>query len=1229
MAQFPPNIDHIYRNGDMDYKIISVNGKNIRCVAVDNEGNPIGSPHTKKQIEWEEGNFVDISEVKTEAQPNQPEEQKQNNPQSNRYSFEYDPESGDIVVKRPDGTEHGRLKGLKGEQGASAFEEWCKKKGIKNPTQQDWDDFLASFKGADGYTVHGRDGLSAYEEWKGRQPKNATEEEKSYNTFLKSITGPNGKDGYEGKDGKTGLSAYEYWKSRQPEGADTSETAFWESLRGAPGTNGHEGKDGNDGDVWKPILSRDGKLYFENTRTKAQTDTVDLKGPQGPSADPGKDGDEWEPYMTEDSHQLYFKNQRGDIRGPFDVVGKTGKPGIQGNRGESAYQTWLNEGNRGDQHDFLLWVAKQAQKGDDGQDGDTYIPHIEKGYLFFISKKTGERIPGAPVVGPRGKQGEAGLNGHNVTHKYGYKEIHDWTCPVQAINPHLIASTDNLAAGSSAEHHMRETLNRIDNMRKEGKKLATKLISAEYIGTKGSRRKCNPLNYKWKLGILHPAKLLKEFFWWCSGADTDLLRMCPAEHSKYMGIGTVIFFTALMAMVSSFFAVCYVFGNPDMKPDGNGFAASVIFAIMWGLMIFFLDRFITNTMYSDGKVTISWLELRSALPRILISIFLGIVISAPLELKIFDKEVNIQVASILNKEADEKVQLFSQQAELSFNKQLAPYQKAIKENKIVVDDIDTQLNKIEYDRPKDVIASSGDRYVNGAVLKGSQYNQNQGKQNEYDKNNKPRKDSLNSVRAEYGSKIQKLNEKLDSIEATKASYLAKQELELKEQYKSENAAGLFIRLKALHNIALNEDKIDGYKPWTYGIFNSDTKSKDWSERIYSFNWGLGNPVLWFIGIFLLLVIVTAPFMANVTKDSEDNSDNQEENNNKTSEELKEEHKALVRKGRMVTWPWFAVVALVCGICCNTFFNALPYYIFSAVGMIMMLFILIDVSPVFYKMMLADGQYEQYHHKEKEITQDLTRLNFAKSVAKVNESEIGRLAPLVFGKSFKKIKEILSKEANKRRQLEHNEYAQQGINQEIDEGNKALFEIVLGMKKAIITASYQAWYRDMRDAIIGMHKPIYPTNPNDSNAGNDTIDNQMDPATRAQRENGHHTVDDETFDTENKYGNNTGTSPGYTPSSDDPYPFTPEDHMAGYATDYTDSDDTEDNQSPINANPNEVNDTSSDTSEAGATTVSTEDNNAEVESEPSSEQHPDADVEKEIDITNDADDDDSDDTINPM
>lgn len=127
---------------------------------------------------------------------------------------------------------------------------------------------------------------------------------------------------------------------------------------------------------------------------------------------------------------------------------------------------------------------------------------------------------------------------------------------------------------------------------------------------------------------------LNEFLWICAGADRKVLRQCPTEYAKYAGIGGTILFTALMAMLSGGYALFTVFEDV---------LTAIGFGFFWGLLIFNLDRFIVNTMYSDGKVTISWKEFTSGLPRIIMAVFLGIVISTPLELKIFEDAIDIRI----------------------------------------------------------------------------------------------------------------------------------------------------------------------------------------------------------------------------------------------------------------------------------------------------------------------------------------------------------------------------------------------------------------------------------------------------------------------------------------------------------------------------------------------------------------------------------------------------------
>lgn len=144
---------------------------------------------------------------------------------------------------------------------------------------------------------------------------------------------------------------------------------------------------------------------------------------------------------------------------------------------------------------------------------------------------------------------------------------------------------------------------------------------------------------------------INEFLWSCAGVNKAVLRQCPSDYSKYAGIGGMILFTAIMAAISGGYAMYFVFHEEPLTTTdltksidtNNGLGLSIAFGIFWGLLIFNLDRFIVNTMYSDGKHTISWAEIRSGLPRIIMAVFLGIVISTPLEMKIFSDQIDTQV----------------------------------------------------------------------------------------------------------------------------------------------------------------------------------------------------------------------------------------------------------------------------------------------------------------------------------------------------------------------------------------------------------------------------------------------------------------------------------------------------------------------------------------------------------------------------------------------------------
>jgi hypothetical protein len=137
--------------------------------------------------------------------------------------------------------------------------------------------------------------------------------------------------------------------------------------------------------------------------------------------------------------------------------------------------------------------------------------------------------------------------------------------------------------------------------------------------------------------IKYPFQKLYKFFLWSSGADLEVLKKSPTDVNKYFGIGGTIIFTSLMASFAGGYAFFTAFKNPIL---------SVFFGIFWGALIFNLDRYIVSTFgVGDGKKTISKQELIEAAPRLVMAMLLGFVIATPLELKLFEREINAEIST--------------------------------------------------------------------------------------------------------------------------------------------------------------------------------------------------------------------------------------------------------------------------------------------------------------------------------------------------------------------------------------------------------------------------------------------------------------------------------------------------------------------------------------------------------------------------------------------------------
>ena len=146
------------------------------------------------------------------------------------------------------------------------------------------------------------------------------------------------------------------------------------------------------------------------------------------------------------------------------------------------------------------------------------------------------------------------------------------------------------------------------------------------------------------------------FLCFCAGADTQLLARCPqSERVKEQGIGGVVFATATLAFFSGSYAFYTVFSpkpgfmagavqEVSLVAEWSAMFGAVLFGLVWSLVIFNLDRFIVASGgHGDGTDKITLGEFGRAIPRIIMAIVIGLVLSKPLEIRIMKTEIEAQL----------------------------------------------------------------------------------------------------------------------------------------------------------------------------------------------------------------------------------------------------------------------------------------------------------------------------------------------------------------------------------------------------------------------------------------------------------------------------------------------------------------------------------------------------------------------------------------------------------
>src|SRR3569833_910611 len=192
-------------------------------------------------------------------------------------------------------------------------------------------------------------------------------------------------------------------------------------------------------------------------------------------------------------------------------------------------------------------------------------------------------------------------------------------------------------------------------------------------------------------------KKITRFFWFCSGAHIGTLKKYPIDHNKYVGIGATIFFTALFASLSGGYAMYFVFNG---SPFAVGFA--ILFGMIWGLAIFNMDRYIVSSINKEGTTK---QQVIQASPRILLAIMIGIVISRPLELKIFDKEIRQKLKTAYLKGQHRRIDTLQK----TFNDKYAKELNKKNDLKKVKDSLERDINRSRAQLNQEVFGEKNDQ----------------------------------------------------------------------------------------------------------------------------------------------------------------------------------------------------------------------------------------------------------------------------------------------------------------------------------------------------------------------------------------------------------------------------------------------------------------------------------------------------------------------------------------
>lgn len=260
-------------------------------------------------------------------------------------------------------------------------------------------------------------------------------------------------------------------------------------------------------------------------------------------------------------------------------------------------------------------------------------------------------------------------------------------------------------------------------------------------------------------------------FWQAAGGDRFILtRATYSDQIKYMCLGGIIVATGVMAGIAGGYAFYTIF-EPRGSAIEQQFQLStsilaIFFGIIWGLMIFNIDRFIvTSTGKGDGTEAITWEEFKGAIPRIIMGAIIALTISKPVEIRMFKTEIDAELHTAqLEKQREYLAQIDSIYAGRIF---VVNNEKDRMLKEIAQKDADLSMAIKEFnDELKERPTGSSTGYGPDAERKEKIMNDRQRECDEIRKRNLPQIDAANTQLQGIGIEKQKESEKSSIVSAS-------------------------------------------------------------------------------------------------------------------------------------------------------------------------------------------------------------------------------------------------------------------------------------------------------------------------------------------------------------------------------------------------------------------------------------------------------------------------------